>query len=214
MIDAVGERHFSGFNTRMLVEYLTAQMGAEGRDAVLQLAGETRIPEVLGDDATWSSYGQVRRLLEATSTLFGIETLSQVALVSTNFEGRSLEGAAPMQALGSPAALLDESAASGTGMGGSSVLVAVRGELIGPSEYLVGQRFKEGFEPFAEWCVYFRGLLSIVPMLFGLPQGEVVEGQCQCRGDPACVMRLRWEEPADIDSNPESLRAKVRLLET
>src|ERR1700691_6507414 len=97
LIDAGGERHFSGFITRMLVEYLTAQMGPEGRDEVLQLAGETRNVEILTDDSTWSSYDQIRRLLEATAHRFGIETLGQIALVGTNFEGKSAENAAPMQ---------------------------------------------------------------------------------------------------------------------
>ena len=38
------------------------------------------------------------------------------------------------------------------------------------------------------------GQYAVIPMYFGLPAAEVVEEECQCRGDSACLFRLRWAE--------------------
>ena len=68
---AMSQAHFSGINTRLIVEYLLDKMAPGTLEAVLEAAGETRPLDVLCDDASWSSYDQMRRLLEATGVALG-----------------------------------------------------------------------------------------------------------------------------------------------
>ena len=68
---AVSQPHFSGLNTRLVVEYLRDKMPPGTLGSVLEVAGETRSMDVLLDDASWSSYEQVRSLLEAAGVVMG-----------------------------------------------------------------------------------------------------------------------------------------------
>src|SRR5690606_25209796 len=61
------DRHFSGVITNYLVNILKAGLGDAGLDRVRAKAGESRSFEELTDDSTWSSYTQVRKLLEAAA---------------------------------------------------------------------------------------------------------------------------------------------------
>ena len=53
---AMSQPHFSGVNTRLIVEYLRDKMLPGTLDTVLEAAGETRSIDVLLDDTSWSSY--------------------------------------------------------------------------------------------------------------------------------------------------------------
>ena len=68
---AMSEAHFSGINTRLIIEHLRDKMAPGTLDAVLERAGETRSMDVLLDDTKWTSYSQMRRLLVATGEVMG-----------------------------------------------------------------------------------------------------------------------------------------------
>src|SRR3954453_21991177 len=57
-------RHFSGVTSAFVIEYLRTQMPEDEIAALLERAGEQRSADELADGASWSSYGQLRMLLE------------------------------------------------------------------------------------------------------------------------------------------------------
>src|SRR3954467_4139267 len=71
--------HFAGVNTWMLMRYLRDQATPGTLTQVLTDAGETRSEEALFDIATWSSYEQFRRLLEATAANCGAAALTNAS---------------------------------------------------------------------------------------------------------------------------------------
>ena len=68
---AMSEAHFSGINTRLVIEHLRDKMAPGTLGTVLEQAGETRSLDVLLDDTQWTSYSQMRRLLVATGEVMG-----------------------------------------------------------------------------------------------------------------------------------------------
>ena len=53
----------------------------------------------------------------------------------------------------------------------------------------------------------------MIPIVFGLPPGEVIEEECQCRGDAACVFRLRWKQVDGDLSRADYFEARSEMLE-
>ena len=103
---AQSQAHFSGVNTRLIVEYLIDKMPAGTLESVLDAAGETRPIEVLVDDASWSSYDQMRRLLKATGVaLGGPRSLAPIGRDARMVSESSPDVIESIRALGSPAAL-------------------------------------------------------------------------------------------------------------
>jgi diguanylate cyclase (GGDEF)-like protein len=209
--------HFAGFNTRLLLEYLVEAVGRPVADEVLAAAGEERPWEVLTDDSSWSSYDQFRALLEATAARVGEAGLRALATTSSLDARWTSEGVHVIQALGSCQTLFREAAASGTGLG-VSTLVAVDG-LEEPAEgvLVVSSHFREGFAPFKAWCWYYQALTSLVPRLFGLDLAVVHEEACQCDGATRCRMRIELPRPEEtepsLEQQLESARVHIEALE-
>ena len=84
---------------------------------------------------------------------------------------------------------------------------------LAPGEWLMREWFIDGFEPYPEFCSFVAGLYAGIPMYFGLPAAEVVEEECQCRGDSTCLFRLRWEEADETASQGQHHDVHSRLLE-
>lgn len=205
-------RHVNGLNTRMLVRYLQAGHPAGTLQAVLARAGEQRPVAVLADDASWSSYDQFRRLLEATADVVGSEHLSSVAADVSQLDDPS-DGIGPLQELGSPTAVFSEGVLSGSGMGMSTIVEYVSGEPVGDDGFRLSIRMAPGFEPFPALCAWQRGLLAVVPALFGLAAGAVTEERCACRGAPACRYLVRWRAGGTAEEQVGALEARVRVLQ-
>src|SRR5882724_10550057 len=105
---------FSGLNTRVVVEYLRDELPPGTLAAVLAEAGETRPIEVLFDDTSWSSYKQLRRLLEATGVVMGgPRSLGPIGRDTRMVSDSAPEATDAVRALGSPAALYAATAAGG-----------------------------------------------------------------------------------------------------
>jgi diguanylate cyclase (GGDEF)-like protein len=206
------EQHFSGTNTRMLMEFLRDDAPPGTLEAVLVAAGESRSAEELSDDGTWSSYSQWRALLEAAgAALGGPEALQRVAGDASLGAG-SPEFTEMLQALGSPSVLFREVAQS-TGAGMTTVSV-VESEEVGPTEWVMRQTFAAGLEPFPEYCSWSAGLWELTPRLFGYTVVDVVEEACMLHGAPSCEFRVRWDEADDATRRAEYLETRTQILES
>ena len=207
-----GSRHFNGLNTRMVVQYLMSRQPAGTLERVLERAGEVRPVSQLLDDASWSSYDQFRRLLEATEAEVGREELPRIA-PSVGTEADPAESVAPIQELGDPAAVLQAGVDSGSSMGMSSVARIVGGEPVGAGTYRLRWHLVDGFAPFPALCAYLRGLMAVVPTVFGLAPADVDEDACECDGAPHCQFTIRWKTTGTAEEAVAGLRARLRVLE-
>jgi diguanylate cyclase (GGDEF)-like protein len=205
-------RHVSNTVLRLALEH-AERVGGSGTIAkILRQAGEDRLLAVLLDDSKWSSYGQLRRLLEATSdVLGGVEPLAHVNETADLAAGSMPSATDMLQLLGSPHVLFQ-----GMGDIGNSVMSFTEPtpERTGPTEWLVGIRYREGFEPFPALCALNIGMFGTSPRLFGYTQVEVVEETCLCRGDDACRVRVGWDEGDEAARQQLVSDQRIRVLES
>lgn len=191
------DRDFSGILTNRLLTFLQSDYAGVALDEVLRSAGETRAVSTLIDHDTWSSYAQVRQLLEAAATSLGGSTkLSQVgahAFASTDESdsSRSLIG------LDSPFAIY---AALPNIIGGFSSIIELETQSPGPNEFQIRFRLNDGHEPFRELCNFLFGMYAAVPMMFGLPCAEISIESCQSDGAHFCQAQVRWSVAGDATS--------------
>ena len=208
--DAAGQ-HFAGTCTGLLLRFVEAKAGADAVADVVRTAGVTRSIDDLNDDTKWLSYAEFRALLEAAAALLGgprpFDDLHELSLVGGNMP----EATEMLQALGSPGVLFK---AVEDGNGIMSVITgAGLVHEVSSTEFLLGYRFLEGFEPFPAFCSFTTGLNGMTPKLFGLGIDHLEEERCVFRGDDHCVVRIRWQD-ANEESELELLRMKLALAES
>ncbi|MGH8996173.1 MAG: hypothetical protein ACRDYB_09140, partial [Acidimicrobiales bacterium] len=217
MVDSTdGDRHFSGIITHMVVTFLAETKGQEVVDRVVAEAGVNDVAELLADDSAWFSYGQVRSLLEAVARVVGRDALKEIALASRLHDESRAEMTQMLQDFGSPANLLrsvysyEPGARTSFGMG---TILEYGGRELGPGEWELTHRFIEGFPPFREFCLFSVGMHALLPMLFGLPPGQVSEERCACDGAAECTFRLQWEATADVTHQKNFFEMRSQLLQ-
>jgi diguanylate cyclase (GGDEF)-like protein len=208
--DQEGAHHVSGFYLKRLLALVADRISPESVAELLERAGETRPVAELIDFASWSSYGQFRRLLEAAVELLeatGPEATRGAVPITGGFVDPELVEV--IHSLGSPTAILRQ------GAGTNPLIPIMRYELdeVGPHHWTIEEGFLEGFEPYPEFCAYTAGQYASISMMFGFPEGEVVEETCQCRGAPSCRFRIRWVEGDPAAARLEYLEVRAAMLE-
>jgi diguanylate cyclase (GGDEF)-like protein len=199
--------HFAGTNTWLLVRYVRDHAGPDTVERLLRDAGDARPVDELFDLATWNSYDQFRRLLEVAEASFGADVLQRAA--SSGLVDPSMpELTELLQSLGSPEALVAMIAESG----GASLapIIGLEGREIGPCEWIVHEWFRDGFEPFPQYCAWATGLYANIPKLFGM-RPEIEHLACVNEGAPACEYRIRWF-PDEPDATTEFLETRIEVL--
>lgn len=208
-----GERHFSGIITRTVLVHVSEAYGQAVVDRVLARAGEAGAEDELRDNASWLPYGRLRRLLESVAEEFGgFEVLREAGAGGRRDEASRPEMTQMLLDFGSPDNLLRTAMGYGTGFGVSTVLT-YEGEQRGPGDWILRQRFDDGFESFPEFCAFWRGLHCVIPSLFGMAPADVVEERCASRGAPACEFRVRWDESPDPAQERRFFETRSQLLE-
>ena len=214
VVDAPAElndRHFGGTLTRMVVEYFSKIGGQDAVEELLVLAGETRDIAILCDDASWSSYNQFRRLLEAAGELLGgADQLDVIGRTAALAAGSSPETIEALQDLGSPGALF---ATIDAGQSGITTVIETAAHERSPTEWVIESRFRRPFEAFAEFCSFALGLDSLAPGLFGFTDVEVFEETCVRNGDDWCRASIRWKASDEYARRVSFLDTRVQLLE-
>jgi diguanylate cyclase (GGDEF)-like protein len=194
------ERQTAGITTRLIVGFIRHELGPDGVERLLALAGEERRVEVLEDESSWSTYRQKIALFDADEQLGAL-----IRLV--------------VGALGSPEQVLRSIARANGKFSTSSVMRTIR---TGPGGGEVAYRLHDAFVPSKHDCRYNQGLLTQMPVLFGLQPAVLVERQCQVDGDPECIYELSWaswrrfrrrSRGTRIDGVEHSLRLQVADLE-
>jgi diguanylate cyclase (GGDEF)-like protein len=208
-IGRYGGREFAGTYVGLLIAYLRDRTPAGTLDQVLAIAGETRPVEQIVDPSVWSTYWELRRLLEATKQVLGIEALEAAGRQAVDVA--DYPGAADMiLSFGSPGVAMAE-------MGNMSTAFApvVRMDITetGPTEWTATMRLQDGYEPFPEFCRFSLAMLPAVPRIFGYRSTFTVDESCQCHGADACVRRVRWDEHDEKDDSADQDRYRAQLAE-
>ena len=192
----------------ILMASLEQELTTDAVEALAQRAGETRSVEDLKDIGSWTTFDQFRLLLQEAARTLGLEFLVNGTFLSSE-SVINFDMAETIQAFDSPGAVLRG------GEGTNPLMPMRRYEMteIGQTEWTIREWFIDGFAPYPEFCAFFAGQYARIPMYLGLAAAEVVEEQCQCRGDDACVFRLRWEEVDEGASRDKYHEMHSQLLE-
>jgi diguanylate cyclase (GGDEF)-like protein len=204
-----GGRDFSGSYVGLLIAYLRDKTPAGKLEEILAAAGETRPVEQIVDPSVWSSYWQLRRLLEATSRVLGpgaLEVAGRQAGDVSDFPG----AADMIRSFGSPGAAMAELGKLNSGF---TPVIDVQTEETGPTEWTTTVRLKEGYEPFPEFCQFALAMITALPSIFGYRSTSAVDESCQCDGDDGCVQRVRWDDSDEPERSPEQEHYLAQLAE-
>lgn len=184
------QRETAGITMRLAIEFVRSRMGEPAVTEMLARAGEVRPLAVLEDEREWSSYAQKISLFAAAAEVTGRPDVCRVIgeTVLEGSVGASLKIALGL--LGSPPRLLRSVAkANGKFSTASSMRAVDVTSTSATVMYHVGEEF-----PLSHFdCDYALGLLTQVPVLFGLPPAQIEHDQCQVRGATECIYRMRWK---------------------
>lgn len=183
------ERSSSNLTMALIIGYVRDRLGDRGVEQLLEVAGETRPIDELLDEGRWSSFDQKIRLFEAAIDVLGDPDTPR--LVGTTVLDRQVGAGIRLmlRALGSPASVCRSVAKASAKFSTNYTCEAIS---VSREGAVISNRLHDGYEPNLIDCEYTKGLLSRIPVLFGLQPAVVVHEECQVRGASACVYGLRW----------------------
>jgi diguanylate cyclase (GGDEF)-like protein len=188
--DAASARHTAGITTRLIVTYVRSRAGEAGVRALLARARVPYSAAELQDERSWFSHHDEMALLHAAAEVLddpmAARHIGEAALEQQVGPGVKIL----LRALGSPRRLLQ-----------SMPRAAARFSTVGTWAFVGGSRdhgtveyrINPDLPADLAGCEYTAGLLTQIPLLFGLPPATVVEESCQARGGECCRFRVRWQ---------------------
>jgi diguanylate cyclase (GGDEF)-like protein len=185
-----GGRETAGLTTRLILAYVRRRSGEAGVTRVLELAGATRSADELEDERAWGTYAAKVALFEAAARVTDDPYVARrvgEAVLSERIAG-TLRLA--VGALGSPRQVLRSVAAAHVKF---STVAEMRTLTVRRNHAVVTYRLQPGYEPSRHDCRYTQGLLTQVPVLFGLPPARLHHTACQVDGAVECRYEVVWQ---------------------
>ncbi len=179
----------SGAVTSVLVRYVRQCAGEDGIARMLAAAGERRGTAAVEDAAGWSTHDEAVRLFHAAAAVVGDPAVGRRVGEEMLRQHDGTNVASLLRSLGSPGELLRNVAAA---LAKFSTVTAVETLELGDSHAVVRATTRAGFRRERCLCDVTAGLLSQVPVLFGLEPAEVVEPECQADGGHCCLYSVSW----------------------
>jgi diguanylate cyclase (GGDEF)-like protein len=205
-----GGKVFAGVYARGLLAHLLDSGGPDAVARVLSAAGESRSAQELSLEITWSTYAQIRALLEAAATeLGGPEHLVEAG--RRMIEPATQDANLTVVTGQSPDAIFEKLSLA---LIITCPIIEAQATKVGENEWLVSQSFVAPVESFEAFCALQAGGYSLLPVIYGLPMAEVSEEQCRAQGAPCCLFRVRWRSVDPGTRLVSLLQAQVRGLET
>ncbi|HEU5322705.1 MAG TPA: ATP-binding protein [Methylomirabilota bacterium] len=184
--------------TKVLVPFVEREAGPPGVEAIVRAAGRSR--EYLVADHNWIPLGLADQLVrlamaltgEADEERFGRRFWEYAMDWKPSREERSYLGTYSM-GIGDPRTLYQR-----------QELFQRQTQRWATFEVLEVGRTRARFRrtplpgyPVHRWtCLIVVVTFERFPTNWGLPRAEVVERQCAARGDPACLIEVRWRNPS------------------
>ena len=191
--DAFGvgiRQDISGAMTSVILRYVRNRGGEPAVAEMLRLAGETRPAAVLEDPTSWSSHDEAIALFDAGARVTGDPDIGRHVGEEMLRQHDGTEVANLLRSLGSPGELLRNVAAAAAKFTTVSTMEPLE---VGDAHAVVRAVTRPGFSRHIQMCEFTKGLLSQVPVLFGLVPGVVAESECQARGGRFCLYSVAWE---------------------
>ena len=181
----------SGAVTAALVRFVRGRMGSDGVQQMLAFAGERRPVAELEDVTGWSTHDEAVALLGAATLVTGDNAIG-LHIGEEMLLERDASGVADrLRALGSPTALLENVTAAMAKFNTVSIAEPLE---VGDAHAVIRAVTRPGFTRHVQLCDFTRGVLSQVPVLFGLVPALVTESECQARGGRFCLYSVAWED--------------------
>lgn len=187
--EMVGERETSGVTTQLILSYVEERRGPAAVDELLRLADVADTRDQLLDESHWCSYATRIRLFEAAVQVLEDPRCTYDMGATALRVGLSHSVVLVLRALGSPRQVYRQLPRSVPKFSTTSTMEIVE---CGPTSATFRYRLHDGFVHSRLDCLYAQGLMTVVPVLFGLPYAEMVHDECESDGAPACVYQLSW----------------------
>ncbi|HEV7899858.1 MAG TPA: GGDEF domain-containing protein [Planosporangium sp.] len=185
-------RQTSGVTIRAILRHVRATGGDEAVARALRLAGATEDPEAYDDPRRWWSYDFKIEMFEAAATALDDRDAARKvgATILEHSLGTPLLLA--LSLLGGPTQMLRLIGVAHDRFSTSADMTPVR---VRRGSATLRYRLHSEFQPSIHDCEYTAGLLTQVPVGFGLPAAVISHQECQVRGGQACVYEMRWRQP-------------------
>ncbi len=184
----------SGALTAVLVRCVRQHSGDSGVLQMLAVAGEHRSAAELEDVTSWSSHEEAVALLHAGAQVTGDGSIGLHVGEEMLRQHTGTPVADQLRSLGSPAALIEHTVtAIDRFVRVTSTEILEHGSTYAVLRAVTGRSTSRH----PHLCDFTRGLLTQVPVVFGLPPATVTESECQARGGRFCLYSVSWEAVAD-----------------
>jgi diguanylate cyclase (GGDEF)-like protein len=214
-------RETSGATTGLVLAFVAQHAGEAAVQEVLARAGVPFTADELSRASTWTSYDTRIRLFTAAAEVLGDPGVMFRVGAESLRTGMNPSVVVLVRAMGSPRqvfARLPRAVANFSTTSTMEVLEA------GATSATIRYRLHEGYVHSRLDCDYARGLISMVPTVFGLAPAHVVHEECESDGHEACVYHLSWDRrsrrpwrrrsEAAADAELAALRSQVRALQS
>ena len=179
--------------SRLLLTYAERRGGREAVEQLLVRAGCAGREAELRDESTWFSFATKVALFEAAAEVLDDPVVTrhagEQALDLSVADGLKVA----LRALGSPRLVYQHIVRAN---GKFTAIHAMELVELGRDHASIAFFDHTGGDVHPLDCEYNKGLLSVVPVLFGMRQARVSHPTCAARGDERCVYQLRWEQAA------------------
>jgi diguanylate cyclase (GGDEF)-like protein len=211
MAEAAAARELNNSMTGVLLAYVRRVGGEAAVTDVLERAGDATPLDELEDPSNWSSYAETLARFTAAASVLGDPEVGLHAGEELFGHYASSEIIALLRSLGSTGAALQVIADTATKQ--STVVTMDCVELADETAFVSAVTMvPTGRDKL--FCDYTAGVLSTIPVIFGLERATVTEVECQRRGDGRCLYRLDWDarSPSEVTEQLAFLRAQVASL--
>ncbi|WP_222268004.1 diguanylate cyclase domain-containing protein [Modestobacter marinus] len=188
-------RETSGATTTLLLNYVRDHAGEAAVAEIVRRSGVGTTVEVLDDPSHWCSYDtRVRLFAAAVEVLGDPQAMFKVGAEALR-HGLGDAIVLLLRALGSPRTVYRQLPRAVAKFTTTSVMEV---EELGPTHATIVYRLRPGYSHSRLDCDYARGLIGVVPAVFGLPPARVVHDECESDGHSACAYHLTWDRPSRL----------------
>ncbi len=196
-----GDREICCSMTSVLLRLIRSGGGEAAVTQLLQRAGSRREVSYLESVDNWISLEEATALLQAGVHQTGDPLFARRVGENTLRQHAGTQVATVLRSLGSTEAVLQAITQSAARLSAVTKMDAIEAE---PGRAVVVACAREGFTRGRVHCDWTTGLLSGLPILFGLPLAHVEESECQTRGDGQCRYTVKWDaELAAAAADPQ-----------
>src|SRR3954452_12600086 len=212
-------RETSGATTALVLGFVRQRGGDAAVEEVLRRAGISAEADELSRPDHWIGYDtRVRLFTAATEVLGDSSTMFRVGREALS-HGMNPGLVLLVRAIGSPRQVFRQLPRAVAKFSTTSTMEILES---GATHATIRFTLHEGYAHSRLDCDYARGLIGMVPTVFGLPPADVLHNECESDGYPACVYHVTWERRARRrwgrgtapDTELLALRQQLRTLQS